>query len=122
MTFDATTLLKGVKQAAVEAVETQRPFSLIYGEVTSADPLTISVDQDYEIDEDQIILTNAVRDYVVKMEVDHTTETADGHVHGYSGTKEFKVKLALKKGETVIMLRADGGQDFIVLDRVEAPE
>lgn len=43
------------------------------------------------------------------------------HSHPYVGTKSFRVHLALKAGEQVILLRADGGQKFIILDRVEAP-
>lgn len=43
------------------------------------------------------------------------------HRHKYSGTKSFRVNLGLKVGEQVLLLRADGGQKFIVLDRVEAP-
>lgn len=77
------------------------------------------------------ILTNAVRDYTVRMTVDHQTEDTSGgsgdaafasHKHAYKGTKAFRVHLALKAGEQVLLLRADGGQKFIILDRVEAPK
>lgn len=44
-----------------------------------------------------------------------------GHSHSYMGRKKFTVHLGLKVGEKVIMLRCDGGQKFIVLDRLEAP-
>lgn len=53
------------------------------------------------------------------------TETAGGvnlsHTHSYKGRKNYKVHLGLKVGEKVILLRCDGGQQFIVLDRVEVP-
>lgn len=35
--------------------------------------------------------------------------------------KAFKVHLGLKAGEQVLLLRTDGGQKFIIIDRVEAP-
>lgn len=51
------------------------------------------------------------------------TETAGGvnlsHVHNCGGKKSYKVHLGLNIGEKVILLRCDGGQRFIVLDRVE---
>lgn len=53
------------------------------------------------------------------------TGTAGGvdltHTHTYKGKKKFTVHLGLKTGEKVILVRCDGGQKFIVLDRLEAP-
>lgn len=111
--------LEDIKKVAVSAVKASNPFAFVLGKVTSASPLKIYVDQKFEITSAQLILTNAVRDHNVEMEVDHQTETAEGHVHAYKGTKTFKVKNKLKVGEQVLLLRADGGQKFIVLDRVK---
>ena len=64
------------------------------------------------------------------MTVDHQTESQSGgsgeaafaaHQHAYKGRKTFKVHLALKAGEKVILISCDGGQKYIVLDRWEAP-
>lgn len=44
------------------------------------------------------------------------------HTHAYKGKKKFTVHLGLKVGEKVILLRADGGKQYIVLDRVEEPK
>lgn len=41
------------------------------------------------------------------------------HRHTYTGRKKFTVHLGLETGEKVLLLRCDGGQKFIVLDRVE---
>ena len=40
------------------------------------------------------------------------------HKHAYSGRKIFRVHNGLKKGETVVLLRIQGGQRYIVIDRV----
>ena len=112
--------LEDVKRAAVGAVNASKPFSFLLGKVTSTSPLKIYVDQKFEVTSAQLILTNAVRNYTVEMTVDHQTETAEGHTHAYKGTKSYKVNLALKVGEQVLLLRVDGGQKFIVLDRVTA--
>ena len=44
------------------------------------------------------------------------------HKHQYKGKKKWTVHFKLKVGEKVILLRCDGGQKYIVLDRVEAPD
>lgn len=130
MSADINAFLGNVKRAAVEAVAAGKPMSLIFGKVTSVSPLIVRVDQKLELIEPQLILTNAVRDYTVSMTVDQETEAASGgsgdaafasHKHRYKGTKSYIVHLGLKLGEQVLLLRVDGGQKFIILDRVEVP-
>ena len=90
MAIDMNTFLGNIKRAAVEAVEAKKPMTVIFGKVTSAAPLKVQVDQKLELSGAQLVTTSAVR----------------GHN-------------ALTAGEKVIILRADGGQKFIVLDRTE---
>ena len=115
------------------------PMGVCYGTVTAVSPLEITTDQKLVLSETQLILTNAVRDFTVEMTVDHATEsishghpvvdtytgggsaTAVEHSHPYKGRKSFRVHLGLKKDEKVTLLRCDGGQQYIVLDRWEAP-
>lgn len=128
MSLSANSLIKAMKKAAVEAVAAQKPMAMCLGVVISTNPLKISVDQKMTLTSAQLMLTNAVRDFSVDMTVDHSTENASGgsgdnafasHSHRYTGKKKYKVHLGLKTGEKVILLRCDGGQKFIVLDRVE---
>lgn len=134
--------IEAIKQAALSAVEEGMPAGVMFGTVVSASPLEISVEQKMTLDASLLILTTLVRDFDVEMTVAHQTEkalggidlthahsTPDGmsgdagekdltHVHDYKGKKSFKVHLGLKEGERVILLRVQGGQQFIVLDRV----
>ena len=96
LSLDINELVRAVKQAAVEAVKADGPMAVSFGTVTSASPLKIQVDQKKTLTEAQLILT-------------------------YKGRKTFKVHLALKAGEKVILISCDGGQKYIVLDRWEAP-
>lgn len=41
-----------------------------------------------------------------------------GHRHGFSGRKRILICGGLREGENVILLRAEGGQRFIVIDRL----
>lgn len=140
MSLDINELVRLVKQAAVEAVRAEAPTVICYGTVTSAAPLKIQVDQKKILGAAQLILTDAVRDYNVEMSTikgagkspgPHYTEDESGgsgdaafaaHKHKYQGRKKWRVHNALKRGEEVILLRCDGGQKYVVLDRWEARE
>lgn len=73
-----------------------------------------------------------VASYTVEMttmpEYHETEETSGGagdaafasHKHRYQGKKKWKVHNALQMGEKVILIRCDGGQQYIVLGRWEA--
>jgi len=135
LSLDLNALVRAVKKAAVEAVRAENPMGVCHGTVTGLSPLEITTDQKLILGERQLILTNAVRDYTVEMTVDHVTEvishghsvtdtyTGGGtaqpvdHSHPYKGRKSFRVHLGLKMGEKVILVRCDGGQQFVVLDR-----
>lgn len=130
MSLDINELVRMVKQAAVEAVQAGGPVAVCFGTVISASPLKIQIDQKKTLTDAQLILTNNVRDFTVEMTMDHKTEETGGgsgdaafepHLHAYKGRKSFRVHLGLNGGEKVILLRCDGGQKFIVLDRWEAP-
>ena len=110
MSLDMNGFLSNVKRAAVEAVKAGKPFAFCLGIVTETEPLRIQIDQKLELSASQLILTNAVRNYTVRVE-----SVSDGE-------KEFFVRLALKTGEQVLLLRCDGGQKYIILDRLEAPQ
>lgn len=130
MSLDANNLVALIKKAAKDAVEASSPFAMKIGEVVSVSPLKISINQKITIPASQLLITNAVRDHTVYMTVNHETDAKSGgsgeasfasHKHGYTGKKKFTVHRALSKGEKVLLLRCDGGQKFIVLDRLEAP-
>lgn len=138
MSLDFNELVRAVKQAALEAVQADNPIAVCYGTVTAVGPLEITTDQKLVLKEELLLLTDNVRDYNVELstisgsgsaEGPHYTESESGgsgyaefasHAHRYQGRKKWKVHNALKMGERVILLRCDGGQRFIVLDRWEA--
>lgn len=115
-------LIKLIKQAAIEAVEQSSPMGIAYGTVTKINPLEINVEQRMNVKGDMILLTSNVIDHEVKVEIDEKTEDAltsqYNHIHKYKGIKEQIHKKGLKKGEKVLLLRINGGQKYIVLDRL----
>ena len=124
---DFNDLVTAIKKASVEAVNASKPMNLTYGKVVGVDPIKINVDQRLNLTSKQLILTGNVKDFEVEMTVDHVTEETSGgggdlsfasHSHRYSGKKMFTVHNGLKLGEKVIMIQVQGGQKFVVLDRV----
>lgn len=115
---DATQLIKVIKRTALEAVDASKPVNIYFGEVVSAAPLKINVEQKMVLGEKQLILTRQVTDYTIDADIDWFTENDEGHSHNIKGKKKMTVYNSLKKGESVIIARQQGGQKFIVIDRV----
>lgn len=123
-------LLQVIKQAAVEAVQAGVTANVVFGTVISMSPMVIQLESKMQIPEENLSLTKNTSLWSVDMTVDHQTEDAQGgsgearyesHHHGYKGTKTFLVHNELQVGDKVILLRCEGGQRFVVLDRVYNP-
>ena len=94
-----------IKCIAIKAIEQSKPVNVLYGEVKSINPLSICVNQKKIYTEEFLILTRNVTDY-------------DTYIKEENGEKKkCTVYNALVPGDIVILLRTQGGQEFIVLDR-----
>lgn len=120
-------LLGLIQQAAKKVVEASNLTDYCIGMVESTAPLVIRTEQQETLTEDFLILTDLVRDYDVDITVNHTTQNRSGgggdsafasHNHQYTGRKRITVHNGLSAGEAVILVRQAGGQEFIVLSRV----
>ena len=86
---DYSEFLKLIKQAAVEAVEAGNPAAICYGQVTSASPLKILVDQKMTLGSAQLVVPEHLTDYEIEVTVkDWNTETASSHTHPIKGKKK----------------------------------
>lgn len=101
-------MLEIIKQLALDAAETGADFCV--GTVTKAAPLTIRLEEGLELTEVFLVLTEAVLD---------TEETGSIQIAGDS-RREYRLKRngRLQTGETVALVRASGGQQYLVLGRV----
>lgn len=119
-----------MKTASNDLIENSKLCDWLVGEVTSTNPLEITVDNYLQLPQDVLYLTKNTTEWTVEMTVDHHTETKGGgggyaefapHNHGYKGRKKYIVHNGLQVGDQVFLVRAKGGQKFIVLDRVFNP-
>ena len=139
---DAAKLVRIIKQAAMDAVQADKPVEVCFGKVMGVSPLQILVEQKLLLGEKQLVLTKAVTDHWVDIEVSHYTVNDNfmnpdhthyvpahdvvtdlgnldtTHKHAYKGRKKIMIYNGLKMDENVLLVRFDRGQRFVVLDRV----
>lgn len=141
---DYAELLNTIKQAATEAVEAGKPVQVCFGKVINTSPIQILVDQKMILGSAQLVLARNVTDFETNVSIEWESETKLGshthlvnldtnsgdnvlghtgpislaHAHEIVGSKKMKIHNALEKGEEVILLRMQGGQKYIVLDRI----
>lgn len=128
-------MVAAMKKIARDATEAAGPSGLYLGTVTSISPLTVQLDQKMTLTAEFLMLSTLVQEFKVDMTVDHWTENTNPptthshpdagvnsfdatHKHAYKGRKTFLVHLGLQAGERVILIREQGGQRYLILDRI----
>ena len=86
---DYVELVKAIKQAGAEAVNAECPVSVCFGRVMSISPLKVLIDQKMTLGTAQLVKTKTVM--------------GDN---------------SLTKGDEVVLLRQQGGQKYIMIDKV----
>ncbi len=94
-----------IKKAAVDAVTQTHLIKFIYGTVMSIEPIKINIEQKLTLEAEDIILTDNVRESIV----DITLEGIQRAITIHNG---------LRVGEQVLMIQMQGGQRYVVLNRV----
>lgn len=85
---DAVEFVKVIKKTSVEAVEATKPVNVFFGRVVSVSPLEINVEQKLILGRLQLIVA------------------------------ERLITEPLKKNDEVILIRQQGGQKYVVIDRI----
>lgn len=132
-------LLETMKKVASQTQDVNTPAAWMFGTVTKKSPLTIRVDNRFDISGDAIVLTRELKGgffpthYHTGFKDGPSTGTTGGgsgeasfasHAHTLKNdyrtntdkTSEYYYGLAV--GDKVILLRNHGGQAFLVLGRV----
>ncbi len=124
-------MLNLIKEIAAATVREMVPAGFVYGLVTAINPLVIQTESKLPLQADNLILTKNTCLWSVDMDVEHYTETSSGgsgdpsfesHNHAYTGKKTFRVHNELAVGDNVLLGRCEGGQKYIVLDRLYNPD
>lgn len=102
--------LELMKVAAREMMDSQKLVMAIAGTVLTTSPLKIQIDQKLTLEADELVLLRTVKNYQTQI-----------YIPNY-GTQTCTVKNELSAGDTVLLLRWQGGQKYIVLDKVDEEE
>lgn len=126
-------LVELIKQASLDAVTESKPTSIIFGKVVAVSPIKININQKLTLSERHLVLTNNVIDYKTKMSFDNpdikqeyttwnmpeSTESPPSKIAFKKNIKhDITIYNGLKVGEEVIMLQMQGGQRYVVFDKV----
>jgi hypothetical protein len=100
-------MIEVIKKAALDAVMASSPAAILYGTVISTNPLMINIEQKLTLNSDHLLLTDNVRDYSVDLK-----PSAGGILQNYT------VYNSLKKDEQVLLLQLQGGQKYVIMNRL----
>lgn len=103
--LDTNDLLVAIKKAAIDAVENIKPVNIVFGKIDSTSPLSVNVENKLTLSNEQLIMRDIFKVYELKCEVDGKVGVA-------------RLDLKLKPGDDVILFRIQGGQKYLILDRV----
>lgn len=129
--LDCNDLLKAVRKAAVEAVQAGKPAEVVYGKVVTAEPLQIEIDQKIRLGANQLALGENMGE--MKTEAELEIENLEFEMDLELDGKVFQAKAAgkgkmmgklvvrrkLEEGEEVILTRMQGGQKYILSEKVK---
>ena len=128
MLANGAELVKLIKRISDDAHNATKPVEVCFGKVQSIAPLQILVDQKLLLEAEQLILSRDVTEYQIDITtLSWLTENRSGgggdaafasHNHDIIGRKSIIVHNALIVGDEVILIREQGGQRYIVIDRV----
>lgn len=108
-------LVNAIKQITMNLNEAEHPVAIMFGTVTKVQPLEILVDQRLLLDEDFFVLTEQLTRCEIDLKHNHNTK---GDPTQEALTEKIIIREGLKEGDGVLLLRMQGGQQYVVLDKV----
>ncbi|WP_342480038.1 DUF2577 domain-containing protein [Paenibacillus sp. FSL L8-0340] len=94
-------MLEAIKRAAMDAVDAAGPVVVQLGSVTKINPLRVLVDSRLELTEDFLIVSETLTEMKVTI-----------------GNQEIVIRKPLAKGDKLLLIRMQGGQRYVIMDRV----
>lgn len=111
-------LVNLIRQASLGAIEAGQPVAVMFATVMKIDPLEVNVEQRFTLTSDFLIVPESLMRYEV--DISHTHSVPGGSTGGMQPeeTSKVVVRKGLEVGDKVMLLRIQGGRQFVVLDKV----
>jgi hypothetical protein len=118
-------ILKIIKQAGSGAVEAGNPIVILFGSVTNDNPLEVNVDQRFSLTKDFLIIPERLTHFEIDLKHMHGYQDTSDSGDAKSSTEEallepIVIRRGLETGDRVLLLRVQGGQQYLILDRLVA--
>lgn len=94
-------MLDAIKQAAIDAVKAEGPVMVQLGSVTKINPLEVLVDNRLSLQEDFLIVPESLTELKATV-----------------GNQEIVIRKPLAAGDKLLLIRMQGGQRYVIMDRV----
>lgn len=101
-------MIEIMKKAGMDAFGASNPVNILFGEVLSIEDFKIKVDQKLILDKDFFIIPERLTEYEVDLKHNHGSDDALG---------KLVIREGLKQGDKVLLLRVQGGQQYVILDK-----
>ncbi|MBY9078313.1 DUF2577 domain-containing protein [Paenibacillus sp. HN-1] len=111
-------MLEAIKRAAQEAVAAAGPVIIQMGIVTSVNPLKVIVDNRLELTKDVLLLPESLTE--LKLDLSHAHSTGGG-MTGEAMVEPIILRNGLSAGDKLLLIRMQGGQRYVVIDRLVSP-
>lgn len=110
-------MLNAIRQAALTGLEAGKPPAVLFGVVANGDPLEVTVDQRFTIDADFLIVPESL----TRLELDlKHVHSSGSDFTGWALSEPVVVRPGLKAGDKLVLLRVQGGQQYLIMDKVAA--
>lgn len=118
MLRDALDMLNVMKKSSRGVQERSKPCDIVYGTVISVSPLKVYVDQKLTLEKENLVLTRAVVDYEIDLiRGKRVSYGLKGWEFPEVDKWRHKVLNRLEIDDKVIMIRAHGGQQYVIIDK-----
>jgi len=108
-----------IRQLGLDAISSGNPVVVLFGKVLNINPLEVTVDQRFTLDEDFLIMTERLTRYEVELNHTHVYMNGNTQTETQSALKnKVLIREGLKVGDVVLLLRIQGGQKYVVWDKV----
>ncbi|MBP1906799.1 hypothetical protein J2Z32_003463 [Paenibacillus turicensis] len=103
-----------IKEVVKEYNRSQQLSDIISGEVKSVSPLIVTIDQRFDISEDALWLPESLTRYEIDLKHKHRTSGEDTQD---ALLDKIVIREGLKVGDAVILIRAQGGSSYLIVDK-----
>lgn len=107
-------MIETIKKAGLGAVNATNPVNILFGEVLDIKDFKIKIDQKRILSKKFFIIPESLTRY--EIDFSHMHNFTEGLTSSSLG--KVVIREGLKSGDKVILLRLQGGDEYLILDKV----